>query len=99
MSTHASERNCPSRPIHSRIKVKETREDKFIIKKGRPQVHFYFGPRRKRCVYDHTEVTTTYEDRMRDVITDYDKRVHYGEWVVIKTYTEITKVDKNNNPK
>ena len=86
-----------TKEIKTRIKVKETREDKFIEKRGHRK-YGLFGPRKKHYVYDYTEVTTTYEDRMRDVITDYDKRVHYGEWVVIKTYTEITKVDKNNRP-
>ena len=87
-----------TKEIQTRIKVEETRVDIIRVKRV-PHRDLIFGPRKKRPIYDHTKVTTTYEDRARDVIIDYDGKVHYGKWFVIKTYTEITLVNKNNIPK
>jgi len=56
---------------------------------GRREILGILGPREDICqVFDHNAKIIYYEDRKREVITDFDRNVHYGEWVVINNYQE-----------
>jgi hypothetical protein len=47
------------------------------------------GPRDgRRQVRDHDEVTHTYQTKEREIETDFDGEVTYGEWRVVRTWTE-----------
>lgn len=66
--------------------VKEEIEEKRKINEVSTKV--FRRPRSRNPLYDHTNVTKTYEDRKRTVFIDYDGNVSYGEWFQIRTYSE-----------
>ena len=72
----------------NRVKVNEVRNQ--VYEKHGSRRYLVAGPKKQK--YVGTDVTTTYEDRKRNVITDYDGNVSYGEWVTIRTYTETNRV-------
>ena len=81
-----------SEEVQEKIKIGESREPVFRTERSGGRRYVLVGPRTKSQVYDHTNVTTTYEDRKRIIIRDYDGNVSYGDWVQIRTYTEITRI-------
>ena len=50
------------------------------------------GPRRTRQVFDHTDRKTSYSERERDIITNPDGVVSYGEWRTIRSWNDVTRV-------
>jgi hypothetical protein len=70
--------------------IRENRTPVFRWEKyGPPRYLGLFGPRRgERQVWDHDDVTHTYETRTREIKTDFDGNVTYGNWQVIRTWTQ-----------
>jgi predicted GTPase len=57
-----------------------------------------FGGKRESStheVLDHVEVTRIYQDQEREVIKNYDNSTTYGEWRVIREYTENSQEPPN----
>ena len=77
--------------IDRKHKIGETRVARYREEKYGGRRYGIAGPRSTRHVYDHTDVTTTYEDRKRNIITDYDGNVSYGDWIQIRTFTETSR--------
>ena len=79
-----------------RVKISENRTEKFRPTTGSGfSINLVIVTITKEAstkqVHDYYEVTTTYQDMKRKVITDFDKNVSYGDWEIIRTYNEITK--------
>ena len=77
--------------VQLKIKIGENRTPIYRTEKYGSRRFGVCGPRKTRQVYDHTDVTTTYEDRKRTVIRDFDGNVSYGNWVQIRTFTEYSR--------
>ena len=55
----------------------------------------FAGPRSHWEVFDHFEITITYEDRKRYITTDFDGKQIVGDWIRISTSTKKT---RSNDP-
>jgi hypothetical protein len=70
--------------------VRENRTPVFRTERCGPRrVLGLFGRRiGRKQVWDHDDVTHTYETEEREIKTDFDGEITYGDWRVVRTWTE-----------
>jgi hypothetical protein len=70
--------------------IRENRKQVFRTEPcGRRRWFDIVGPRDgERQVWDHDDVTHTYETLQRQKNTDFDGKVTYGDWRVVRTWTQ-----------